>query len=133
MSGLQQIGNGGFAAQNADAARRVRPHFLAAAAAHQAPSAAMTSGRTSTYGSITWSLVSVNLPLMPRAHALQRRAEAGLHVARQIEIDQAVGRADLHFGIVVPSRQNQRVEAALACQLGELFDHLDADVGRIGV
>ena len=59
---------------------------------------------------------------------LQRCAEAGLHVAGQVEIHQAVGGADLHFGIVVARGLHQRVEAALRADLGDLFDRLDADV-----
>ena len=63
------------------------------------------------------------------AHALDGGAEAGLHVPGQVEVDQAIGGLDLHFGIVIVRGQNQRVQRA---RVGQLFDGFHAHIG-VGV
>jgi len=44
------------------------------------------------------------------ANAAQRGAEARAHIAREVEIHQSIGRADVYFGVAIAGGLEERVE-----------------------
>ena len=67
---------------------------------------------------------------MLRADAPQRGADAGLHIAGKVEVHQAVGGEDLHFGIVIagwPAISGSRL--ARRADFGDLLDGFEAHRG----
>ena len=71
------------------------------------------------------------------ADALEGSAHPGLDVARQVHVDQAVGRADLDFGIAVARRDHQRIDRLGAADLDQRLHRFNAhaqvgiaDIGR---
>ena len=94
-----------------------------------APIAAITSGRTVTNWSIDLVVGVGESALDAAAYALDGGAEAGLHVPGKVEVDQAIGGADLDFGIVIVRGQDQGVQRPRAGQLLDGFHaHVDAGV-----
>jgi len=63
-------------------------------------------------------LTSVNLPS-------QRRRQSGAHVARQVKVHQPVGGTDLNFGVRIPGRFDQSVEAVPGADLDDGFDRFE--------
>ena len=57
---------------------------------------------------------------------MQFGAESGFHVAGQIEVDEAVGGADLNLGVGVPGGFYQRIETALRANVDDGFDGFNA-------
>ena len=62
------------------------------------------------------------------ARALQPGAQSRAHVSWQIEVHQAVGSANLNFGVAVASRFDQRIETPLRADFHDRFHRLNADV-----
>ena len=65
--------------------------------------------------------------------AAQRRGESGLQITGQIEVHQAIDRANLDLGIGIAGGLNQRIEAVLRVDLVDLLNRLQADLDiRVG-
>ena len=100
------------------------------------PNASITSGRTCTKASITWSLVSVNLPLTELPAREMVPLKPVLNIARQIDVHHAVGRADLDLRVVVAGGAHQRVQrfrpADLDQRLHRFHAHVDIGIAHIG-
>ena len=130
--GFEQVRDGLPAAENADGARRIGPRFHADTAAGEL---AKRRDHFRTHLDIGFDDLVVGvgeLALDALAHPLQLRAQARAHVAGQVEIHQAVGGANLDFGVAVACGFDQWIEAALRADVHDGFDCLDADV-EIGI
>ena len=126
---LDEIGHRRLAAQNSHRTRGIGARLHAGAAAHQRADRGDDVG---TRRDILVHHLVVGIgefALDAAAHALDGGAEAGLHVAGKVEVDQAIGGLDLDFGIVIVRRQDQGVQRPRAGQLLDGLDtHVDAGV-----
>ena len=68
------------------------------------------------------------MALDARSHALERAAEPGLHISRQIEIHQTIGGANLDLRIGVVGSLDQWIETARGPDFGDLFRRFEAYV-----
>ena len=72
------------------------------------------------------------LALDAGAESLDGGAGTGFDVTGKIEVDQAVGSVDLHFGLDIGGGLNERRQAALRSDFRDRFHRLEPDIG-IGI
>ena len=131
MGGFDEVVDGGAPTQDAETARGVGTHFHAGAVTGQFAERADDLGPHEDED-IDYLVVGVGeFALDAGAHTPYRRPEAGLDIPGQVEVHQPVGGADLDFGIVVLRGQDQRIEAALRADLGDLPYGLDTHVSGL--
>ena len=103
-----QIGNSRFTAQDTQRAGCVGARLHAGPAAHQGGEG-LDHIRARNDECVYHLIVGVGeFAFDACADALERSTKASLDVTRQIEIDQAVGGANLHFGIVIGGSLDER-------------------------
>ncbi len=128
MQRLDQIGNRGASAQNADGSGGVRARIEVRAAARQLSQRGNHFGPHLDIG-VDHPVVGVREFAFDRIPGARKRsAEPGLDVTRDVDVHQAVGGADLHFGIVIADGLDQTVHRLRTADLYQRLDRLNAHV-----